>query len=87
MSTFLDAKFTTEQEKIEFMQNLKISNANNESAIRNYSGYKNYTDDEVVRYNKIKNYMLSAFKGSKNKINKATLEDLDDWNEFYKLGY
>ena len=89
LSTFLDAKFKTDEEKIKFMQTLKISNANNDSTIRNYSSYKNYTDDEIVKYNKIKNYMLSKFAGKRNerKIKKATLEDLDYWNEFYNLGY
>lgn len=89
LGTFLDAKFKTDEEKIAFMQTLKISNANNDSTIRNYSQYKNYSDNEIIRFNKIRNYLLSKFTGKKNhrKIWKGTLEDLDYWNEVYKLGY
>ena len=87
-SIFLFAKCKTENEIREFVKNIKIVNSN-DSAIRNYSTYKNHTDEEVVKYNKIKMYLLSKYTGKKSQrmIKNATFETLDYWNEQYNLGY
>lgn len=89
MGTFIDAKFNNIEEKVLFMKNVRISNCNNESGIRNYERYKNYSEDEIIRFNKIRNYLLGKFTGKKSQriIKRGKFEDLNRWNIEFNLGY
>lgn len=81
-------KFETAMKKINNPFEIKDSHTNNQSKIRNYNCYKNYTPEEQIEKNKLRDKMLHCRnwnKRSRNKINIASLDDLKYWQKQYKF--
>ncbi len=90
LSTFINAKYSTDEEKRNFFKTkIKTFISNKNSKIRNYNRFKIYSENELKFINEVKNKMFLLFtaKYNQNTIKKkANLETCEYWNENYNLG-
>jgi len=73
-----------------FWANCKKEFTNNQSKIRTYNSYENYSNETTTHLINFKTLMKKTQNWSTkgiNKINKGSLTDCKYWNDLYKIGF